>query len=194
MRKVAVIVKGRSLLAMGALALAMGVAAFASVLSSAGSSEAGDGASAQLARLYQLQSAFHEAGTASAPGEINDVDQRVQDLLDLFADDATLTFLPTNTTYIGAGKESCDPGTICDFFTNVALPFQEANRWVSLAPAYATSFDIHGNTADIYFECHFFDENWDDMAHLAVDGTAKKVGGRWLFSEFVTSIAGVPYQ
>jgi hypothetical protein len=194
MKKAAVIVKGRSLLAMGALGLAIGVAAFASVMANASNSEASDGASTQLARLYQLQSAFHEAATASAPGETNDVDQRVQDVLALFADDATLTFLPTNTTYVGAGRELCDPGTICDFFSNVAPPFQEANRWVSLSPAYLTSFDIHGNTADMYFECHFFDQNWDDGPHLAVNGTAKKVGGRWLFSEFVTGPTGVPYR
>ena len=194
MNKATVIVKGKRLLALGALALAIGVAAFASVLSSSSSSKAGDGASAQLARLYQLQSAFHEAATASAPGEINDVEQRVQDVLELFADDATLTFLPTNTTFVGAGKESCDPGTICDFFSNIAPTFQEPNRWVSLSPAYATHFDIHGNTAVIEFECHFFDENWDNVVHLAVDGTAKKVRGRWVFSEFVTGPTGVPYR
>ncbi len=194
MNKAAVVGKGKTMLAMGAIALAIGVAAFASVMASFSSSLAGDGASAQVARLYQLQAAFHEAATASAPGETNDVEQRVQDVLALFADDATLTFLPTNTTYVGAGKESCDAGTICDFFTNIAPTFQEPNRWVSLSPAYATSFDIHGNTADIEFECHFFDENWDNIVHLAVDGTAKKVGGRWLFTEFVTGPTGVPYR
>jgi hypothetical protein len=191
MEKAIAIATNRRMLGGGMAALVLGIAVIASMTTGFGRSQAGDGANAQLARLYLLQAAFHEAGTVPDPGEPNDVAQRVQDVLELFADEATLTF--AGTTYTGKG--SCEPGslTICDFFTNVAGPFQPGNRWVSLAPAFGTSFEIHGNTASVYFECHFFDENWDDQAHLAVTATAKYTGGRWVFTDFPAIPIGVPY-
>jgi hypothetical protein len=193
MRTRADVVKGRRRVVAGAVGLVLGVTFLVSMVAGSGASVAGDGANTQVTRLHQLQAAFHQALSAPAPGEDNDVAQRVQDVLVLFDDDAALTFVPNGTTYTGKGD--CSPGslTLCDFFTNVSPALQEGNHWVSLSPTYKTDFDIHGDTASIYFECLFFDHNLNPTIRVSADGTAKMVRGRWVFTEFNVAPVGIPH-
>jgi hypothetical protein len=149
-----------------------------------------DAATAQVARLYQLQAAFHRAATVQ-PEEPQNLEQRIADMLSLWTDDGSLTTGPT--TY--RGKGSCEPGsaTLCDFFTNVAGPFRPQNRWGSLSPSFKTSVDVQGNTAALYFECHYIGEDGQFKARLAVNATAVKVGSRWLLAHADVSPAGFAY-
>ena len=53
-----------------------------------------------------------------------------------------------------------------------------------MAPAFKTQFDIHGKTADLYFECHYVDPSVGPYvlrSDISATGTAKKVNGTWLF-------------
>ena len=85
---------------------------------------------AQVGQIYELQAAFHRAATLQAPTEV-DIEQRIGDMLALWTDDGSLAF--GGVTY--QGKSPCAPGslTLCDFFTNVAPPFQ--NPWISFSPS-----------------------------------------------------------
>jgi hypothetical protein len=167
-------------------------------------------ANAQLAKLSQLQAAFHRATTVRNPdtGDAPDViDRRVKQMLSLWAADGSVTLMTVTPAREFKGKgelgtSSCAPGsnTLCDLWKNVAGAFQPQNRFVSLAPAYKTRFEIHGDTATVYFECHYFNVDptradrplWKDMAHLVFDGTAKKVDGQWRFDHANTVVASVP--
>jgi hypothetical protein len=174
-----------AVMAVVAAALVVGLVAAARV----GASE-GPAANAQVARLYQLQAAFHRAATVQQQ-EPQDLEQRISDMLSLWTDDGSLTV--GATTY--RGKGSCEVGseTLCDFFANVAGPFRPQNRWVSLSPTFKLQIDIHGNTAALYFECHYFGEDGTFKARLAVDATAVKVDERWLLAHADVSPAGVAY-
>jgi hypothetical protein len=132
--------------------------------------------SAQLARLYELQAAFHRA--ASVHDLLNGdsqqvINQRLRDMLSLWADDAWALLSvgsPRDGYYRGKGEPddplTCPPpsdnaanrGTLCTLFKFVSGSFQPANRFVSLAPSYKTRFrlDGDGDTASVYFECHYF--------------------------------------
>jgi hypothetical protein len=191
----------------------------------AGVANAAESVNAQTAHLYLLQAAFHRA--ASVHDWVNGdsqavVDQRIVEMLNLWTDEGVLHLQvggPSDGYYIGtngvtdpadvenenlcprlSGVAGTTRGTLCTFFRYVAGSFQAANRIVSLAPAYRTRFDIHGNTADVYFECHYFNvapapaasSPWPPRAGLPVwmptgsqivaDGTAVKRGGEWRFS------------
>ena len=165
---------------------------------------ADEDANTQITELYQLQAAFHRAASVHTPNGLDSqdiLDQRIADMLSLWTDDGSLTLMTVSPgrLFVGKGEPgtpSCAPGanTLCDFFTNVAGSFRPDNRLVSLAPAYATHFEPHGNTATVYFECHYFDANtWQDKTHIAFDGTAEKVDGHWLFSHADAPGIAVPY-
>ena len=174
---------------------------------------------AQIEELYELQAAFHRAGTVKDPvnGDSADViTQRIKDMLALWSSDGSLTFsagTPRDGTYSGNGdpddatacptpsSDSTNRGTLCTFFKYVAGSFQPANKFVSLAPSYLTAFTVKGNKATISFQCHFFnvaiDPNtqaplWTPTAHLGFEGTAKKSKGKWLFTTANVPAVGVP--
>ena len=176
---------------------------------------------AQLAELYKLQAAFHRATTVHDPvnGDSQDViDQRIKSMLSLFTVNATLAPIvgfdangkAIYNRYIGRGDldTNCpapssdlnNRGTICSFFKYVSGSFQPGNRFIELGPSYKTNFDIHGNTASVYFECWYFDASNSTRdtpiltlkAHLTAQGTATKVDGAWLFSLIGGPPAGLP--
>ena len=127
---------------------------------------------AQLAELYELQAAFHAA--ASHGGDIDA-------MMQLWADDGSLTV----GDVVYSGKDG-----VRDFFANHSGAFK--HDWVSLAPAFKTQFDIHGNTADIYFECHYGDLSVTPYvlrSDISATGTAKKVNGTWVFWNIVAGSA-----
>lgn len=164
-----------------------------------------DDTNTQLAELFELQAAFHRAASVhnpSGPDTLDTINERIVEMLSLWTDDGSLTLKTVsparefNKGKGAPGAASCAAGsnTLCDFFTNVAGSFQPGNRFISLSPTYKIHFDILGNTASVYFECHYFDaNNWQDRTHIAFDGTAEKVEGRWLFSHADAPGVGVPY-
>jgi hypothetical protein len=173
----------------------------------------------QVAELYQLQAAFHRAASVHDPVNGDSaaaIDQRIRDMLSLWTDDGSLDLEAGGAhygNYLGNGDPadpatcptpSGDPanrGTLCTFFKYVAGSFQPANKFVSLAPSYKTTFDVHGHNATVYFECHYFNMALDPMsgkplwtaaAHFGFDGSATRVHGSWLFSHGNAPVVGVP--
>lgn len=153
----------------------------------------------QVAELYQLQAAFHQA--ASGAGINADAKARhLSQMLALFTDDAVIVV--GTATYSGKGTPetpSCDAGsfTICDFFTHRAGSFVLGRNWVSLSPSFKVYFDVHGESAEVYFECHYFDVatglKQSDVSFglmgVPNSGQARKVNGTWLLSY---GVAGFP--
>lgn len=175
------------------VAAAVGVAVFVgvivgvaiAVIGTSDTEAANDSATTQVARIYELQAAFHSAVTVHNP---NDVDQRIADMLALWTDDGSLTLGPN--TFSGKGEPgtpSCEEGagTLCDFFTHVAPPFQ--NEWISLAPTFGVEIDVQDNTATLAFACHLFDTSWNAKVILAGQATVTKVGSDWLFAELLVT-------
>jgi hypothetical protein len=151
---------------------------------------------ADIAALYQLYAAFH--GAASCAGL--DRDQHIQDMLALWTEDGVL--IAGSTTYQGRGVwngSSCTPSgpTLCDFFANHAGSFVSGRAWVGLSPSYKTAIDVLGDTATLFFECHYFDVSttppqWRSDASYGVPGQpltglARKVNGKWLLSYAVAA-------
>ena len=173
----------------------------------------------QLAELYQLFAAFHRAASVHDPVNGDSaaaIDQRIRDMLSLWTDDGSLNLEAGGArdgNYQGNGDPddpstcptpSGDPsnrGTLCTFFKYVAGSFQPANKFVGLSPSYKTTFDVHGQNATVYFECHYFNVAldpvsgkplWTAAAHFGFDGSATRVGGSWLFSHGNAPVVGVP--
>ena len=151
---------------------------------------------ADIAALYKLQAAFHAA--ASCAGL--DRDQHIQDMLALWTEDGVLIAGPT--TYQGRGVwngSTCTPAgpTLCDFFANHAGPFVSGRTWVGLSTSFKTAIDVLGDTATLFFECHYFDVSttppqWRSDASYGVPGQpltglARKVNGKWLLSYAVAA-------
>lgn len=182
---------------------------------------------AQMAELEQLHATFHAAVSVHDPvnGDSSAViTQRIREALSIWARDAQLTVVSTADTagnYIGNGDpddpETCpkptydtsatgQQGTLCTFFKYVAGGLQQANKFVSLSPAYKTKYvpvrDDDGQwKSSVYFECHYFDvslnsvtgqPNWTARSHVNLDGEARKIDGRWLLTRVSSSAVGVP--
>src|ERR1700735_3013254 len=183
----------------------------------------GDDKLTQMAELeQQIHVTFHAAVSVHDPinGDSAEViTQRIREVLSIWAKDAELTTAAGN--YIGNGDpddpESCPPpsddtsatgrlGTLCTFFKYVSGGLQQANKFVSLTPAYKTKYvpvkDYDGQwKSSVYFECHYFDvslnpttgqPNWTAKSHVDLDGEARKIDGRWLLTRVSSSAVGVP--
>lgn len=99
---------------------------------------------------------------------------------------------------------STDPsnrGTVCTFFKYLSGALRVANKWVSLAPSYKTYFGLHGSSAAVYFECHYFDvgidaatglPRWTSVSHASFSGTTSNVNGHWQFFQMYATVAPVP--
>ena len=170
----------------------------------------------QVARLYELQAAIFAALCVRDPVNGDSapvITQRIRDALSLWADDGSITLslnIPAiDGTYVGNGDpddpSTCPPlstdpsarGTLCTLFKYVGGTFRPGARLVPLSPAYLTRFDVHGDTASIYYQSHFFnvapgaDGNplWMPGAHQLFVGTARRVGNRWLFARGEATLA-----
>jgi len=163
----------------------------------------------QTSELYKLQAAYHRAATVRDPVNGDSqamITDRLRDVLSLFTADAVL-YLNVGSArdgyYFGNGDPddastcpapSSDPnnrGTLCTFYKYVSGPYQVTNKFVALTPSYKESFDVNGNTATVYFECHYFNVAidpatgkplWTAASHASFNGSARKVNGNWLFS------------
>jgi hypothetical protein len=115
-------------------------------------------------------------------------------------DDAATCPVPTGDTSAG-GKQ----GTICSFMKYVSGGLQAANKFVSLSPEFKTKFAPVWKAgqweSSVYFECHYFDvslntttglPNWTAKSHVDLDGTAKKINGKWLLTQVSSGAVGVP--
>jgi hypothetical protein len=187
-----------------------------------------DGQLAQLAELeQQIHVTFHAAVSVHDPvnGDSAEViTQRIREALSIWTKDAELTIVstaPTAGNYVGNGDPddptSCptpsgdtsatgQQGTLCTFFKYVSGGLQQANKFVSLSPAYKTKFvpvrDADGQwKSSVYFECHYFDvsldpttglPSWTAKSHVALEGEAKKFDGQWLLTKASSAAVPVP--
>jgi len=177
---------------------------------------------AQMAELeQQIHATFHASISVHDPVNGDSpavITQRIRNILAIWAEDAELTTAAGN--YIGNGDPD-DPatcplpsgdtsatgqqGTLCTFFKYVAGGLQPANKFVSLSPAYKTKYvpvkEDGQWTSSVYFECHYFDVSlnpttgqpfWTAISHVNLNGEAKKINGRWLFTHVSSSAVSVP--
>jgi len=146
----------------------------------------------EIAQLYELQAAFHEAAGGAGIDAATKA-AHLQEMLDVWTADAIL--VAGSVVYVGRGEantSTCAPGTltICDFFQNHAGSFVLGRNWAALTSLARTHFDVHGKLADIYFECHYIDVatgiKMSDisfgLAGQPNTGQARKVHGKWLLS------------
>lgn len=175
---------------------------------------------AQMTELEQLHQIFHASISVHDPvnGDNDEViTQRIREILSIFSKDARLTTAAGN--YIGNGDPNdpltCPPqsgdsspngkqGTLCTFFKYVTPGMKSANWWVSLTPAYKTKYvpvKKDGQwTSSVYFECHHFNvanppgtvPPWTAMSHVNLSGEARKIDGRWYFTNISSTPVGVP--
>jgi hypothetical protein len=198
-------------LVMSATFLAVALVANAQSPAPAPGPAANVGDPADIAALYELQSAFHNAASVRDPvnGDTPDViDARLRAMMALFTPDATLDLMvggPNDGHYSGTGDPddatTCPAvsgdvggsrGTVCTLFKYVAGSFQQKNKFISLAPSYLTHFEVSGDTASVYFQCHYFNvatDPWTVASHLVFDGTATRTNGTWLFSHVNAPVA-----
>lgn len=156
-----------------------------------------------LDELRQLHASFHQAishaGISAAAKAA-----ALSKLLALWTDDGVL--VAGGVTYSGKGEPgtaSCAPGalTLCDFYDNHAGGLVLGHDWVSLTPIFTESLRVlDEQTAEIYFQCIYFDVGNNDvlksnvtigapdMPHTAI---ARKVHGHWRFS-YAESVAIAP--
>lgn len=174
---------------------------------------------AQIAKLFGLEAAFHSAVSVRnyVDGDsAKVVDQRIRQVLSLWAEDGTLDLESgtdtVNGMYVGRGSlddpSTCQPpssnpdnrGTLCSFYRYVSSTFKPKAKLVSLAPAYKTHFKVNGTTANMYFECHYFDVSvdptgkplWRAKSHVDLAGSAIEINGRWFFWNAKANKVGVP--
>lgn len=124
-----------------------------------------------VAKIYELQAAFHRAKTA----------QDLNLMMSLWAHDATFTNRSTGKTYKG--------------FDNIKSFWQGSGSFThhrfSLVPSFKTTIHVQGDEAFLYFECHdvgeFATGGFGDPAVKTIvndtflAGTLRKADGRWLF-------------
>lgn len=168
----------------------------------------------QETELYKLQSAFHRYAAVHDPvnGDTADViTQRIRDMLSLWTSDAVLSVQGFGTIdgyYVGngnpddasscpepSGAEGAYRGTLCTYFKYVAGSFQTGTALIVLTPSYKTSFDISGDTATGYWECHYYDVSttpWTAKVKIQTNTSFQKVKGHWLLSSINATPAGIP--
>ena len=172
------------------------------------------GAQNNTTELYKMQSAFHRYATVHDPvlGDSPEViTQRIRDMLSLWTANAVLSvqgFGAIDGYYIGNGdpesSSSCPElsgaaggyrGTLCTYFKWVAGSFQAPNKLIVLTPSYLTSFDISGDTASGYWECHYYDVSttpWTAKVKIQTSASFQRVRGNWLISSIDATPAGIP--
>src|ERR1700733_8201412 len=144
--------------------------------------------------LKELHAAFHKAVSHAGINATTKA-QALTDLLALWADDGVI--ISGGVTYSGKGAPgtaSCEAGaqTLCDFYNNHAGGLVLGHDWVSLTPIFTEAIHLLDHqTAEIYFQCIYFDVNNNDMIksnatfglpdmpHTAI---ATKHKDQWLFA------------
>jgi hypothetical protein len=159
----------------------------------------------ELYELKLLHEAFHNA-VSHAGVDAATKAQHLADILALWTDDGTL-IVKGGATFSGKGEPgtaSCAPGsmTLCDLYQNHAGGFVLGHDWVSLTPIFTEAISVlNKNTADIYFQCVYFDVNNNDklvsnvtfgLPGMPGTGRARKVNGHWLLSFAISESVAPP--
>jgi len=125
---------------------------------------------AELYQIDQVEKTFHKAGST----------HNVDLVMSLFAPGAT--FNVGTSTYTGKAQ-------IRRFFAKVNPAFQAKNHWESDSPSYKIRETVNGDTATLYFECHYVDIRTGKVAIVVgVDHNLQKINGKWL----IVSGSGAP--
>lgn len=128
---------------------------------------------AQLFEIDQLEVGFHRAGSYGG-----DIDA----MMELWADDCTLT----SGTTVFSGKDAVR----ALFASGGAF----THYWVGLTPAFKLTVDVHGDTADLSFQCDYVDPNTTPatvQAERVLFGVVKKVHGNWQFWHMTSAPASL---
>ena len=173
-------------------AITLAAAAIVGSSSALADEDANQGPDAAIAQLYELQAAYHEAA-GGAGVDADTKAKHLEEMLEIWTADGVLVV--GNTVYAGRGEpnsSTCAPGslTICDFFQNHAGSFVLGRNWAALTSIARTHFDVHGNQAYVYFECHYVDVATGVKVVSASIGVlgqpssalARRVRGKWLLS------------
>ena len=125
-------------------------------------------ASADVAKIYQLQAAFHRAKTA----------QDLALMMSLWDPAGTLKVQgDSKSPYVGAER-------MRTYWLNSG---SFKNRRFSLVPSYKTRIAVRDNEADLYFECHDVADYELPTRSIINDtflaGTLRNAGGTWLFHD-----------
>jgi hypothetical protein len=121
---------------------------------------------ADVAKIYQLQAAFHRAKTA----------QDITLMMSLWDPAATLRVQDDQKSpYVGTER-------MRTYWLNSG---SFKNRRFSLVPSFKTRIAVRGTEADLYFECHDV-ADYDQEARKIINdtflaGTLRNAGGNWLF-------------
>jgi hypothetical protein len=172
--------------------IALAAAALAGSVPALADDDDNQGPGKAIAQLYEMQAAFHTA----AGGAGVDADTKathLQEMLDVWTADGILVV--GSTVYVGRGEpntSTCAPGslTLCDFFENHAGSFVLGHNWAALTSISRTHFEVQGNLAYVYFECHYIDVATGvrmSSASIGIpgqpsSGQARRVHGKWLLS------------
>jgi len=123
-------------------------------------------ATADVAKIYQLQAAFHLAKTA----------QDIALMMTLWDPNATLKVQgDSKSPYVGTEQ-------LRGFWLNSG---SFKNRRFSLVPSYKTRIAVRDNEASLYFECHDVADYDQPTRNIINDtflaGTLLNMGGKWVF-------------
>jgi hypothetical protein len=125
---------------------------------------------ADLYQIDQIEKAFHRAGST----------HNVNLMMSLFAPGATFNI--GTQAYTGKAQ-------IRRFFATVNPAFRPGNRWISDTPSYKTRESVNGNTATLYFQCHYIDPKTRRvMLVIGVNHNLERVDGRWLIVDAAASV------
>jgi hypothetical protein len=131
-------------------------------------------ATADVAQIYQLQAAFHQAKTT----------QDIELMMSLWTPNATLKVQgDPKAPYVGTEQMRA--------FWLQSGSFK--NRRFSLVPSFKTRIAVRGNDASLYFECHDVADYDQSTRNIINDtflgGTLRNVGGKWLFYDMTAGPA-----
>ena len=172
----------RDLLRMGMAGAAVGMVSLAGTSISALDVGAEDqeaveqvsGPGAAVAKIYELQAAFHRAKTT----------QNINLMMSLWAENGTLHVQgDPKSPYIGSSSLRAFWQTSGSF----------THRRLSLVPSFKTQINVRGASAWLYFECH--DVGDFDLAtrFIAADtflgGTVRRAEDSWVFSNMTAGKA-----
>ncbi|HSF29097.1 MAG TPA: nuclear transport factor 2 family protein [Candidatus Tectomicrobia bacterium] len=121
---------------------------------------------ADVAQIYQLQAAFHQAKTA----------QDIELMMSLWDPNGTLKVQgDPKSPYVGTER-------LREFWLHSG---SFKNRRFSLVPSFKTRIAVHDNDASLYFECHDVGDYDQPTRNIINDtflaGTLRHVGGKWVF-------------
>jgi hypothetical protein len=122
----------------------------------------------QTAELEALLIAVHDV--TSYNGNPQTAINHLATWYELWAEDATLV--------VNGGTPIVGREAIITFFA--ANPLFNAN-FVGLTPSFRTKISVHGDTAEVYLECIFLTPALTVGPQRSLSGTARKVGGKWVF-------------